>query len=268
MLINEAIARADALLENEYTTEEKYHWCDVVGAELMASGKKVFKKADIMRAKDGFFLLPQDCCYDMIEKIMFRNREIHKLDMRRFGVHHKFLKGFYYIHFPRDIDKITVVYRVPYKNIRRYTIKDIIIQPSSANADTFKTTRDIPILPGDIITVTAGTDKSLIHIMERSATLTENDDMELTFTCGSGELISIPNKSAEISRIVTDHTVCMAPFDEMYIDYLCAQTAFFQRKFDVYQQFISRYNTRMKEYINFMKEYEAENDYTRFSCWW
>ena len=69
-------------------------------------------------------------------------------------------------------------------------------------------------------------------------------------------------------RIVTDRTVCEAPYDEMYIDYICAQICFYQSKHDVYQQFIARYNERMKEYGKFMKENAAVNDRTVFTNWW
>lgn len=45
-------------------------------------------------------------------------------------------------------------------------------------------------------------------------------------------------------------TVCDAPFDSMYIDYVCAQIAFQQNDVDEYNKFISSYNSKFYAYKN------------------
>ena len=50
-------------------------------------------------------------------------------------------------------------------------------------------------------------------------------------------------------------TVCPAPFDAMYIDYVAAQIAFQQNDLDDYDKFISRYNSRFEAY----KKYFGSN---------
>ena len=46
-------------------------------------------------------------------------------------------------------------------------------------------------------------------------------------------------------------TVCGAPFDSMYIDYVCAQAAFQQNDAEEYNKFISAYNAKFYAYKNF-----------------
>lgn len=50
-------------------------------------------------------------------------------------------------------------------------------------------------------------------------------------------------------------TVCPAPFDAMYLDYVSAQVAFQQNDLDDYNKFISRYNNRFLGY----KKYFGSN---------
>lgn len=45
-------------------------------------------------------------------------------------------------------------------------------------------------------------------------------------------------------------TVCDAPFDSMYIDYVCAQAAFQQNDADEYNKFIASYNVKFTAMMN------------------
>ena len=85
MLINEAIRRADALIDNEYSLEEKYSWCDAVSAELKSLYSRKYRRAKLFRWTDGKFLLPQDCSFEYIEQLIYMGHEIEKQDMRTFG---------------------------------------------------------------------------------------------------------------------------------------------------------------------------------------
>lgn len=59
-------------------------------------------------------------------------------------------------------------------------------------------------------------------------------------------------------------TVCPAPFDAMYIDYVAAQIAFQQNDLDDYDKFISRYNTRFESYKKYFGSNSPVSDRKNF----
>lgn len=292
MLINEAIRRADALIDNEYSLEEKYSWCDAVSAELKSLYLRKYRRVKLFRWTDGKFLLPQDCSFEYIEKLIFMGHEIEKQDMRTFGfVPEQSGSGRSHIVYAPELaenfvspfeaaspaadEMIEVVYLPLHRPVRRiYLNAEPITVPhkdSSGKRSTLRMSADCPFLAGDTVEVTVGDTKVTLHILSRNA---DFDDVELkmyyTLEYGEGEADELADGElkADMRRIVTDETVCAPPYDELYVDYICAQICFYQRNYDVYQQFIARYNARMKEYGNMMKEYAAENDHTVFGNWW
>ena len=60
----------------------------------------------------------------------------------------------------------------------------------------------------------------------------------------------IPEEYALVDDAVPEEleTICPAPWDAMYIDYVCAQIAFQQNDLEDYEKFISRYNVRFEAY--------------------
>lgn len=59
-------------------------------------------------------------------------------------------------------------------------------------------------------------------------------------------------------------TVCGAPFDAMYIDYVCAQIAFQQNDLGDYDKFISSYNVRFEAYKRFYGSNSPVSDRKNF----
>lgn len=290
MLINEAVRRADVLVDNEYSLDEKYGWCDIVSAELKSLYARKYKRVRLFRWSDGKFLLPQDCMYECIEKLIFMGHEIEKQDMRSFGfaaeqsgsgrthlIYTPQASGAFVSQSGEDspAEMIEVVYLPSHRPIRRIFLNaEPIILPqkdSNGKRSTLRMSADCPFIAGDTVDVTVGDIKTTLHILARNA---DFDDVELTMyyilEYAEGETDELPSGElkADMCRIITDETVCAPPYDELYVDYICAQICFYQRKYDVYQQFISRYNERMREYGNLMKEYAAENDRTVFRKWW
>ncbi|MDO5398135.1 MAG: hypothetical protein Q4G33_09395 [bacterium] len=281
MLINEAVERADRLVENEYSLEEKYHWCDVVSGELKSQYAREYKKARLHRWKDNKFLLPQDCEYRYIEKIIFGGHEINKEDMRTFGFEGTHIGNTAVLCFPVRMrlpllgasDTAEVVYLPVHRPIRRIALSGemVTIPSGSGKRCTIRMNEACPFIAGDTAELTYGDTKAELHILKRTADFDE-DSLKLCYILeyGEGEADALPSGEikADIRRIVTDKTVCGPPYDEMYIDYICAQICFFQRKHDIYSQFISRYNERMEEYGRMMMEFANEKDRTVFSNWW
>lgn len=282
MYINEVIERADRLLANEYTNEEKYHWCDVIGGELMSEAVKRIKCTELEKWKDGTFLLPEDCDYSRVEKFIADNCEIEKCDMSTFGMKPIYGScGRIFLSAKNEFEKINVYYREKYEPIRRISIKDAqLTLPEEVSLQTYgaiKMNKDCPFVAGDSVKAVIDNDEYTLHIIDRNA---EFDDDELVYSliCDISKLqpiiadIEVGTKKnpivADIERIVTDKTVCEAPWDEMYIDYICAQICFYQRDSAAYQQFITRYNERFEEYRNWVKAMSAAPDDTVFKNWW
>lgn len=295
MYINEAIERADKLLENEYSLEEKYHWCDVVGAELWEL-RKDYRKARLERWADNLFLLPEDCDYTRIEKLVCAGQEIPKRDMRTNGLHLHEVRGHCCISaesgcraarylFGRASERlpaeIEVIYKPSYRPIRRIILQNervtITAGASNETGDMITMEHDAPFIAGDVIKVAKGSIEAEAAVLIRNSIPSDGEafdgelpTMKYALECGKGELSEIGSgtQTVTLSRVITEKTVCVPPFDEMYIDYICAQISYYQRKHDIYQQHIARYNERKAEYAKHLKETEAENDHTVFRNWW
>jgi len=299
MFITEAIARSDALLNNEYSLDEKLHWCDVVNAELCAVPAKEYKRETLVKCADDTFLLPEDCEFIRIEKLLTGGREIEKQDFRTYGIR-KVPERMIFI--PKNwtpLDSggleltasyplsqrqaaasspgggaVTVIYLPILRPIRHIERKNEYITVNHSK-NTITMDYNCPFLPGDVVEITNGSNTYTVNILTRTADedliVDESivvSDWNYILETAAGELNGISSGSYDMSRVITDRTMCSAPYDEMYIDYICAQICFYQRKHDVYQQHIARYNARMDEYMRFVRERAPMEDHTVFRNWW
>lgn len=264
MLINEAIRRADALVTNEYSDEEKYHWCDIVTAELVRSYSRQYARVKLFSCADGRFLLPEDCGFEYIDRLIYRGNIILKEDMRSYGFRTEPSgSGRVYLACCAENigeENIDVVYQPEPKKIRRISVhNEPVILPSKdkdGKRQTFRMENTCPFIPGDCVELVYVDKKYNVNILSRTADLDEiNMKLYYVLECGSGETDDLPSGEirADMTRLVTDRTLCAAPYDEMYTDYIAAQICFYQRKLDVYQQFMARYNARFEEYGRVMK---------------
>lgn len=278
MLINEVIRRADALVENEYSAEEKYHWCDVVTAELVQSYSRKYSRVKLFSWADGKFLLPQDCVFEQIDRLIYNGCEIPKEDMRRYGFFAERNGERLYLikdSHMRGEEAVEVVYMptpMPVRRIELYNAE--IVLPSKDKDGKRKTLRmdnTCPFLPGDSVELVYGGEKRVINILDRQSDMDEISlSLYYVLEYGEGETDDLPTGTikADMKRIVTDMTLCPAPYDEMYVDYIAAQLSFYQRKYDVYQQFMARYNERFKEYGRQVKDCDTAAVDHRFINWW
>lgn len=283
MLIKEVLERADRLVENEYSDAEKYHWCDVVSGEIKSLYARDYNKARLHAWKDNLFLLPQNCEYSRIEKLIYGGHEIDKEDMRTFGFRGTHIGNAAVLccdavtrlpfSMRRPPDTVEVIYLPSHRPIRQICLEGetVIIPSGSGVRRTLRMNEDCPFIGGDTVELTHGDTKVTLHILQRTADF-DDDSLKLYYTLeyGEGEADALPSGEikADMRRVVTDKTVCDPPYDEMYIDYVCAQICFYQRKHDIYSQFISRYNERLEEYGRLMKEFANKNDHTVFTNWW
>lgn len=267
MYINEAIERADRLYNNEYSREEKYHWCDVVSGELLSTVIEKMSCVTLRRWSDDTFLMPEDCDFTRIEKFIADNKELVKSDMSTFGLVPMYGKdGRFFIkakHKPRELE---VVYRAKHMPIRRISLTDVDVVFGEAGIEMG---RECPFITGDSIKVMKDGQELVLHITARKAQFdAETTRLTYLLECVIPDGIDEGETKVNMERIVTDKTVCEAPWDEMYIDYICAQVAFYQQDMDIYQHFISRYNERKEECRNRLKAYAPSPDNVVFRNWW
>ena len=242
MEILRAIERADALLPNQYSLEEKLCWCDEVSSEIR---RNIIKKYDIIETtvdKNGDITLPPDITYDLVEQIIFNNQIYEKQDFRSFNptfADSSALTG----------KKISVVYLALPKPIRNTDIRGEF--NTSENVIEIE---NAPFYEGDKIQIALLNDLSEVadYSSSPSAYVLEvmNDKIILDRDAIEAETAA----KLAIRRVIDDTTVIdSAPYDRMYIEYILAKIALYQHDYSGYNAHMTQYNslfaTAQREFI-------------------
>lgn len=236
MYINDVLRRTEDYLPSEYTDEEKYAWCDEVSAMLAVESRIIYREIRPPIAPDNTALLPEGVRLENISHVYAGRREIPVRSMKEIGRRRIRIDE-------RDLDDIRIVYEQPYYPIRRtYYIGNITI-----DGDTLKIT-DCEFVPGDVVKIVIGTNEATANIL--SVDYAEDNIRGYILTVGENELDELSTGSGTITREVTDKTVCDAPYDGMYIDYVLAKIA-------EYQKDRSAYNTKMQAFNNKLIQYRS-----------
>ncbi|MGM9936775.1 MAG: hypothetical protein ACI38A_05475, partial [Candidatus Ornithomonoglobus sp.] len=192
------------------------------------------------------------------------NRIMHKCDLRSDG--HR-------IYPVEDFNRLAnnlveVCYLAPYEPIRLTKYKGEI------TIDAFENTivmNDCEFVPGDTL---------LIEIngqLSGPVPLVDVDYIDDDETCRSymlyvaeGSLDDISethSDTAVIRRVITERTVCDAPYDSMYVDYIHAKIALYQGDTSDYNQFMTSFNSKLSAYKNWLSELMPKVK-RKFSGWW
>ena len=292
--INEVLRACDTLCPNEYSDNEKYRWCDELSAMLTQEYLKKYNKVTVEAEQDGSYLLPEGVTFEMVDRIIDGAREIDKRDFRSYDI------KYYYGRFGRFVipvrnrvrGSIDVVYLKKHEPIRNTVITQI--EGFSSNFLTIKR----PMLEvGDSvdITVTVTENEQDTKYRFEQVLITDivpNIEIELfpsdtegntettSSVVDSGEyLVFLPEetlrsvvgkkvKQWEVKRIVTEETVCDAPYDRMYIDYVNAQICYYQRDFDTYNQHMNLFNQRLMSYQAWLQQRRVQDKDGKIVNWW
>lgn len=266
MYINEVIERTDSYYPNEYDLTEKYLWCDEVSSMLMIEDKRIYKERRLPVSRDGTVLLPENVTIEYIDKIIYRDRELSKQDARTFGRNGSKVNMVINNHTPaNEGEYVTVIYLVPYEPIRLVKYNgDMEIDKET---DSIKI-KNCEFITGDSLLLTAGETKTgNIPLLD----IKYDTDGEYMYKliCGEGSLADVDDTqtTGTIMRMVTDKTVCDAPYDGMYIDYLLAKINMYQRDMTAYNQHITAFNSRLLAYKNWVTEHSAKDE-GKIINWW
>lgn len=97
---------------------------------------------------------------------------------------------------------------------------------------------------GDTVNVTYGENETKLDITKVEASGTS---YKLHF---AGELSISADTQCTIERIVTEETLTPAPYDQMYIDWIMAKIAFYQRNYTVYNQIMNKFYDTLRRFDN------------------
>lgn len=267
MYINEVIRRVDRLYPNEYTTAEKYDWCDDLSAMLCQEYIRKYDAVTLKADLDGTYLLPEGVMFEMIDKVRAKGNVIEKLDFRSFGIEPMYgrHRQFYIPSRCGGGDEIEVVYLRRSEPIRDTVIEGYIV----FNNHGFYFNDGIK--EGDVVNIKVDDTHNIENVPILSVKATDDGRLfadvgdafsGLSFTGDEG------SRDAKVERIVTDETVCDAPYDMMYIDYVLAQIFYYQRNYPSYNQHINLFNQRLEAYERWLQKRRTQEKDNRIYNWW
>ena len=232
MYINDVIRRAEAYCPSEYSEEEMYQWCDEVSAMLATEDRIIYREIRPPIAADNTVLLPEGVKLENISHVYSGTKEIPVRSMREVGRR---------LSCDRQMEDIRIVFSQPYYPIRRINYSGDI----TVDGDTI-TIKDCEFVSGDTVNITIGSDTATAHVL---AVDYDTDDIRaFILTVGEDELDGLSSGTGTITREITDKTVCDAPFDGMYIDYVMAKIAQYQRDTAAYNIYITAFNSKLQQY--------------------
>ena len=267
MLINEVISRVRRYYPSEYTPGEMYTWCDEVSSQLLINERYMYKEEKLPIAADGCILLPENVGIENVENIICNGAVLKKTAFQDVLVQH----GRPAVKLPANGGTATVVYLLPYQPIR--------LSKYNGRTKLDKEKHIIKIysgcfLPGDILRIKMN-NEYLQNIPLFSVDWGKWDDTEDSVECyildvAEGSLDSAAASEyaeAEITRSVTEATVCDAPFDNMYVDYCLAKIAEYQRDWSAYAQYSQLYQARYESYRKWINE-RMPKESKELIGWW
>lgn len=270
MFIKTVTDRVRGLYPSEYGIDELYMWCDEVSAMLLVEDRNVYRSVLCAVADDGSILLPEGVSMEYIEYVTFGGREADKKDMRLYGgdrLYVKGMNGFFEANGAAPPRYARVDYLEPYRPIRLTRYR------GAAGIDKTNGKFTLPVCEfraGDTVNMEFSPGKDDAVTLENVPLLAvEYDDgyvctvPEETFS----ELDHETDPEVIITRVVTDKTVCDAPFDEMYVDYLIAKIMTYQHDTEGANAHMTYFNSKLAAYKNWLMQRMPSGDCC-FRNWW
>lgn len=266
MYINDVIDRVEQLKPSEYNVSEMYMWCDEVSSMLTVEDRRCYKSIRLRTAPDGSLLLPENVNIEHVVFIKYGKEIIHKCDLRSCGYGRIFRPETPFKSLPNTLTE--VCYLAPYEPIRLVKYKGEIT--IDADNDTIVMS-DCEFVPGDTLIIEInGVVSGSVPLLD--VDFADNDDTRRSFvlTVGEGSLDGLSENhsdTAVVRRIITETTVCDAPYDSMYVDYIHAKIALYQGDTSDYNQFMASFNSKLSSYKSWLSELMPKVK-REFHGWW
>ena len=270
MFINEVIRRCDAYCPNEYSLREKYAWCDDLSAMLTQEHDRRYEAVRVKKDLDNTYLLPEGITYEMIDSILYRGREIKKYDWRSYEIKYLYMPR-HQIFIPEGCCGISGDIEVVY--IKQHEpIRDTVITGSIEFTKHGFYFYGNGLRAGDSVNI-KDADMSFENVPIFEVTATDEAGKYFADTGDSlsgihltGESETIPN--CTIERIVTEETICSAPYDLMYVDYVMAQVCYYQRDFATYGRHMTNFNQRLAAFDAWLQKRRVQEKDNKIYNWW
>ena len=266
MYIQEVIRKVREIYPNEYSLRELYSWCDEVSAGLTQTDRPTYRECKLPVSADGTVVLPHGVKAEYIERVIADGRELNREDIRTLGKKTINIKGYNsYVENTSHTrpSSVTVIYQKPYSPIRLPIYKGRS-EIDAENGIIYVDNNEF--ITNDILIVQTG-DKTLSELpLIATSYSAEKDKIALEF----GVALDIDTgvyETTTITRVVTEETVCDAPFDSMYVDYILAQIGRFQGDNTAYNGNMVLYNGKLQQYKTWLVQ-RMPNDNNTFKNWW
>ncbi len=248
MYINDVIRQVKQYYPSEYDEAEMYIWCDEVSSMLAVEDRTVYKTVYISSDGSGHIPLPEGVRIENIYSVTADGKELEKLD---------FINGDL-----SSYSKVTVIYEEPYYPIRLPRYRGSASFASDDDGVYIRLGNN-EFLTGDTINITTSQGAAFAESVPVLGKMPdpENSGLYLLVTDpeavdGSGD----PLPDCVITRSVTDETVCAAPYDSMYVDYILAKINLYQRDSDSYNRHMTAFNSRLAAYKKWLINHMPSRD--------
>lgn len=286
MYINDVARLVMNYLPSEYDLREIYIWCDEVSAMLLIEDRQSYRRV-VLPVRSGTVLLPEGVDIPNIEYMTSGRTVLTKEDMRSIGLRRIYIKdrpGFIIPDAMEAEPFVTMEYLEPYTPIRLPKYEGSVMVNETKGEVTLYTADHTDFISGDSLIIDARDTSS------NARRLYENVPMFDTDYDGSGNVLLIlaedmqdyktvnedgdkvimgqdvyPNSC--ITRAVTDRTVCDAPFDSMYIDYVMAKINLYQHDTAEYNNYMTSFNSRLSAYRDWLIKRMPSDD-CKLRNWW
>ena len=258
MKITEMLNMCDTLFPNEFTEKEKLMWCDELGAIISREHAK-HRLVENVEITGGRYALPVGVKMSEIDRVVAGDVLIKKSDALSMGI--KFIEDGDRVYVVGDnVNKnVKFLLRPRYEKIRRISVSGAVFLVE----EDLVTMPWRPLQKGDLLQIEAG--DNTYHVTAGEPKI--NSDNTISFKT-TGDILPQGKLCGDIKRIITDETVCSAPFDAMYCDFIGAKICFYQRDYDSYNHHMALFNSRLEDYDRNMKQNTPLLKDCRVSNWW
>lgn len=242
--IRDVIERVKTYYPSEYDEREMYPWCDEVSSMIAIEDKCAYAQATLVADSDRCVMLPDGVEFHNIISVMVGDKELKKTNLKLTS--------------PQRLNvgvggEVVVVYLVPYSPIRSVEYKG----EAECVGDTIYLAIN-PFVVGDNVRLITAEGERLVNVV--GVSYVPNMAHPFAVTLGMGQLEGLDGTlDVTLTRQVTDKTMCHAPYDIMYVDYLMAKIALFQRDYQMYNQFMTSFNSRLGAYKRWLINYVPQD---------
>ncbi len=240
LYIKDVIERVKAYYPSEYDESEMYPWCDEVSSMIAIEDKCVYGEVYLTPNPDGTLVLPPDVEFHNIVSVRAGDKELKKSNLKLMsrGVVDTGIGG-----------DVRVIYLVPYKPIRAVKYKGTA--KCEGNLMQLAT---CPFVAGDTLKMEIAEGERLVTVID--VKFIPESEYPYGVTVGVGQLEGLEGEvELTLAREVTEKTLCHAPYDTMYVDYLMGKIALYQRDYQMYNQFMTSFNSRLDAYKRWLVNY-------------